>query len=184
MSPMIKLPLTVECALLGFLRERPVHAYEMHQQMQQAEALGLVWHLKQSQLYALLTKLEEAGYIAADLEPQANRPPRKMLSLTEQGRVFFDQWRSTPVEHGRDFRIEFLAKLYFARQAGSGAVAQLLATQREACLGWLGALRDQSAALDEGSFEWLVVRFRLGQIEATLVWLDTCSSALAPAALC
>ncbi len=47
MSPMIKTPLTIEHALLGFLRQRPMHAYEIHQTLLRAEALGLVWHLKQ-----------------------------------------------------------------------------------------------------------------------------------------
>ena len=31
MSPMIKQPLTIEYALLGFLRQQPMHAYEIHQ---------------------------------------------------------------------------------------------------------------------------------------------------------
>src|SRR5262245_17657423 len=39
MSPMIKQPLTIEYALLGFLRQQPMHAYEIHQTLLRAEAL-------------------------------------------------------------------------------------------------------------------------------------------------
>jgi PadR family transcriptional regulator AphA len=76
MSPMVKLPLTIEHALLGLLRRGPMHAYEMHRMLLQSEALGLVWRLKQSQLYALLGRLEEAGYVAGVVEAQPARPPR------------------------------------------------------------------------------------------------------------
>ena len=55
---MIKPPLTIEHALLGFLRQRPIHAYQIHQQLLQVEALGPIWHHKQSQLYALLSRPE------------------------------------------------------------------------------------------------------------------------------
>ena len=84
--PMVKLPLTMEHALLGLVRQRPMYAYEIHQTLAQAEALGLVWQLKQSQTYALLARLEDAGYLASTLEAQDSRPPRKVLQLTPAGR--------------------------------------------------------------------------------------------------
>lgn len=61
--------------VLGLLRDHPIHPYEMHQQMLQAEALGLVWHLKQSHLYALLAKLEESGYLVSITQFQGTRTP-------------------------------------------------------------------------------------------------------------
>src|SRR5215207_5283006 len=106
--------LTIEYALLGYVYERPVHGYEIYQQLSAATGLWQVWHLKQSQLYALLTKLEEAQYLAATLQPQDARPPRKIYHLTETGRNAYENWLTTPVTHGRQMRIEFLAKLYFA----------------------------------------------------------------------
>ena len=63
MSPMVKQPLTTEYALLGFLRQQPMHAYEIHQTLLRNEALGLVWHLKQSLVYVMLERLEAEGYI-------------------------------------------------------------------------------------------------------------------------
>ena len=76
MCPMIKTPLTMEYALLGFLRQRPMHAYEMHQTLMQAEALGLVWHVKQSQLYALITRLEDEAFVTVG---RARRRRRRQL---------------------------------------------------------------------------------------------------------
>jgi DNA-binding PadR family transcriptional regulator len=169
----------LELALLGLLRTHPRHAYDLHQVLQRTEALGIVWHLKQGHLYALLAKLEEAGYVASTLEPHGPRPPRKMLSLTARGREAFTQWLERPVEHGRDFRLEFLAKLYFAAQEGEAAIGPLIERQRMACREWLEELRQQIDAVSaEHPFERLVLQFRFSQLEAILSWLDSCETTL------
>jgi DNA-binding PadR family transcriptional regulator len=182
---MVKLPLTIEHALLGFLREHPMHAYEIHQTLMRPAALGLVWHLKQSLVYVMLERLEEAGYITTTLEPQNSRPPRKLLHLTPSGHSAFERWLVLPVEHGRDFRLEFLAKLYFAGQDDPAVVATLLNAQRAACQDWLDDLRAQADVLaGERDYDWLVLQFRMGQIAAILTWLDTCEATVAaPATL-
>lgn len=178
MSPMVKLPLAMEHALLGFLAQRPMHAYEMYQTLKEAHALGLVWHLKQSQLYALLARLDESGYITTVTEAQGTRPPRKIMHLTQVGQLVFQRWLRTPVAHGRDFRQEFLAKLYFAQQDGPGTIAELAETQRVTCQDWLAELESRAAAAEPRSYDWLVLQFRAGQVQAILAWLDTCLAPL------
>jgi PadR family transcriptional regulator AphA len=171
-------PLSIEWSLLGFLAEQPLHGYEIHQRLSQAAELGLVWHLKQSRLYALLTRLEERGYVDYTMEPQDSRPPRKVYALTPEGKAALETWLYAPVEHGRDFRLEFLAKLYFAQREGEGVLRALFEAQRCLCQGWLA---QQQAALDArepDTFEWLVHHFRLGQVQAILEWLDVSEGAL------
>lgn len=178
---MVAGPLALELALMGFLRERSMYPYEIFQVLAQRRALGRVWHLKQSQLYALLDRLEEAGYIATETELHGNRPPRKVMSLTASGRAAFDEWLLTPVAHGRDFRIEFLAKLYFASQSGAAAVRRLIADQGAECRAWIQSLTAQAEALrDRGPYDWLVIQFRIRQIEGILSWLDLCVETLLP----
>lgn len=173
----------VEHALLGLLRARPMHAYEMHQQLVQAEALGLVWRLKQGHLYALLARLESAGLIAATTETQGTRPPRRMLALTPAGEEAYAAWLAAPVAHGRDFRLEFLAKLYFAAREGPAAVRALVDRQRAACAGWLAELRAQARAVEaERPYDALVLEFRAGQMAAILPWLARCEAVLAGSA--
>jgi DNA-binding PadR family transcriptional regulator len=172
-------PLDLEWSLLGFLRQEPTHGYELHQRLSRSRGLGLVWHLKQSQLYALLSKLEERGYIDYTLEPQTSRPPRKVYDLTAAGRQALLEWVQAPVEHGREFRQEFLAKLYFARREGEEVVRRLLVGQRAVCRRWLEGQQGEAGALrEERPYEWLVFEFRTGQIEAMLDWLETCEATL------
>lgn len=180
MSPMVRLPLTTEHALLGFLRQRPMYGYEIHQQLADPAGLGLVWRLKQSRLYALLGKLEQEGYVRATLELQDARPPRKVFHLTDAGRAAFLEWIETAVPHGRELRLEFLAKLYFARREGPAVVERLVERQRAACRAWLTTQHQEATTLrDTHPYEWLVCQFRIGQIEAMLAWLDTCQQMIA-----
>lgn len=176
---MLKQPLSLEHALLGFLKERPLHAYEIYQMLKQAQALGLVWRVKQSQLYALLARLEEAGYLSSTAELQENRPPRKVMRLTDEGEHAFAEWLMLPVTHGRDLRLEFLAKLFFAARAGPAAVTQLIQAQRRLFQAQLVSLHSQAAAIhNQRAYDWLVLQFRIGQMEAMLAWLETCKTTL------
>jgi len=177
--PRVTLPLSTEIALLGFLRRQPMHGYEIHQQLSDTTGLGLVWHLKQSQLYALLAKLEREGYVTTTIEYQDARPPRKIFELTEAGREAFQDWVQRPVPQGRKLRLEFLAKLYFAQLEGPEVALQLIDRQRAACRNWLDRQHEEAETLrQDHPYDWLVHKFRIGQLEATLAWLDTCQEIL------
>lgn len=176
---MVKLPLSMEYALLGFLRDGPSYPYEVHQQLERTAMLHMVWNLKQRQTYALLERLEEAGYLASETVLQGRKPPRRMLQLTATGQVAFQAWVVQPVEHGREFRQEFMAKLYFAQREGVETVAALIERQRDACRGWLAAFQDQLNSISASDpLDGLVVAFRLGQVESILAWLEHCADTL------
>jgi DNA-binding PadR family transcriptional regulator len=171
--------LSIEFALLGFLRQQPKHGYAIHQDLSDPAGLGPVWQIKLSQLYALLGKLEDAGYITATTEPQENKPPRKIFHLTNEGQSAFLSWVQSPVRHGRSLRLEFLVKLYFARREGADSAAHLLAAQRDQCHDWLATEQEivNEEAANGREYSRLVHQFRLGQIQAMLNWLDHCEEA-------
>jgi PadR family transcriptional regulator AphA len=180
MSPRLSPPLTIEYALLGLLRQQPRHGYEIYHQLADPTGLSLVWRLKQSQLYALLAKLEGKGYVTQTLEPQDARPPRKVFELTDLGCQAFLDWVQSPVGRGRGFRLDFLAKLYFAQREGSPVVVKLLDRQQAASQAWLAEQQAQAEGLsDTHPFDWLVHQFRISQTKAMLDWLDTCRETLA-----
>ncbi|MCL4265477.1 MAG: PadR family transcriptional regulator [Anaerolineae bacterium] len=170
--------LSLELALLGFLRQQPKHGYAIHQELANPAGLGPVWQIKLSQLYALLSKLEDAAFVTTTTEPQENKPPRKLFHLTDTGEAAFQSWRQSPVGHGRSLRLEFLVKLYFARLEGAEAITHLLAAQRAQCAEWLG--NEQEIVAEEigngRRYGRLVHQFRLGQIQAMLTWLDQCEA--------
>ncbi|MCS7261406.1 MAG: PadR family transcriptional regulator [Anaerolineae bacterium] len=175
MAAVPSLSRSLEYALLGFLNERPMHGYDIYRELHRPDGIGIVWHITRSQLYALLVKLEEQGYISVSLQPQENRPTRRIFHLTETGNAAFTSWVVTPVERPRDIRLEFLVKLYFARREGTEAVFQLVRAQRVRCLEWLANYSARAEACRiTCPFEWLVWQFRIGQVEAQLKWLERC----------
>ena len=173
MSPMTSRPLPIEIALLGYLRPGPQHGYQIHQRHNAPEGLGRIWFLKQAILYALLARLKDEGCVAASIQPQETRPARRMYRLTPKGLAVFQDWLAAPVERPRQMRQEFHVKLFFARQEGPAAVARLLDAQRQACRHWLAA-HDAGAGQETAAHLWLVDRYRTGQIQAMLDWLDLC----------
>jgi DNA-binding PadR family transcriptional regulator len=72
--------LSPEMALLGLLYGAPGHGYDLHRKV--ITDLGQVWHLSQSQAYAILKRLEAKGEIIVDEMPQDKLPPRQWLENT------------------------------------------------------------------------------------------------------
>lgn len=172
---MLQASFTMEYALLGFFRQQPRHGYELYQQFSDPAGLWQAWRLKQSQFYALLAKLEAAGYLGVTLHPQDARPPRKMFHLTAAGQAAFLAWVGSPVAHARQIRMEFLAKLYFAQQEGDEVVQQLIAQQQTVCRTWLAQQQVQaSVGEQQQGFTAYVTQFRFSQLESILAWLETC----------
>lgn len=179
MSPMVRRSLAIEHALLGFLHQGPIHGYQLHQQLCDPAGLKQIWYLKQAQLYALLGKLEEAGYLTASVQQQETRPARRVFQITRTGQEAFQNWLYSPVLRPRQMRQEFQAKLYFARLEGADACDRLITLQRQVCSQWL-AVQKKSVEQDsqDNIFGELVDRFRTGQIQAMLDWLDICQEKL------
>jgi|GEM_PF-321803 len=166
---------SVEYCLLGLLGWRPMHGYELHRELSRKTGLGLVWTVKQAQLYAILAKLESEGLIAADLVVQEGRPPRKVFHLTQEGRGAYYDWLRSPAQR-EDFKLDFLAKLYLARRFGEASSDDLVRAQRTRCGAWVDEMRSRLEACEAGSLDALIYRYRLGQLNATLAWLDECSA--------
>lgn len=177
MSPMTSRPLAIELALLGYLRRGPLHGYQLHQRLLEPDGLGRVWVMKQAHLYAILDKLEAAGYITASIQPQETRPARRVFQLTKAGQAIFQTWISSPVGRPRDMRQEFQAKLYFAQLEGPETTAQLIDAQRQACLKWITSHSALTRQANTSAFPRLIDQYRIGQIQSMIDWLDICMEA-------
>ncbi len=162
---------SLQMPLLGFLMAGPKHGYELYQEF--GRELGRAWHIGLSQLYAHLKQLEEAGLVEAVIAPQANRPARKVYSITEAGREVFLEWVHQPTPYLNHIRLEFLAHLYFFRRLGLPGLEGLVAEQKELCRARAETLA-HAAAETEDDFWRLVLEFRHGQLEAAIRWLDRC----------
>jgi DNA-binding PadR family transcriptional regulator len=166
-------PLSIEYVLLGFLEKEPIHGYDLFKRLSSFESVGLVWRIKQSQLYALLERLEEEGLVMSVIIPVESHPNRKQYSLTDAGRTAFHAWHSQPVQHVREIRMEFLAKLFFALENGNTPALKLIDAQKVSCREWLKNMDLRWEKLENTQkYEHIVLEYRIAHLQAILDWLE------------
>jgi len=163
--------LSPEFALLGFLIDGPSHGYDLHQRF--IVELGHVWHLSQSQAYAILKRLEQRGDINAQIVEQNKLPARQMLRITAQGRRRFNEWMEDISVNSRSIRLEFLTRLYFARIYKPEKVAQIYEAQRDEISLTIERLETLLANLPpEQQFNQLSLDLRLRQMKLIQEWMS------------
>jgi len=160
-----------ENALLGILMTGPKHGYELHSYM--SARMNEFWQLSMSQIYALLKRLERKGYVLSRQEQQQNRPAKKTFSLTQTGEKRFLLWVQSPIQHVRDFRIEFMAKLFFIRELQLDLVNSLIDRQIEVLQQKRRGIEGSKEKITD-PFENLLFSFKTAQSSAILKWLHEC----------
>jgi DNA-binding PadR family transcriptional regulator len=173
MNSRLKQSIQIEGVLLGLLAETPMHGYDLYKTLQQPGGLSLVWHINQSNLYAILDKLEKQGYLSSEFVADENSHPRKDFHVTPSGQVFFQNWMCKPVPRGRDMRQIFLAKLYFAMKNNQETSRRLVDEQYKFVVKWKKEIESKMEALNrDQKYEHLVLQFRFYQVNAWLELLD------------
>ncbi len=158
-----------EYLVLGALSGGPLHGYDLYQYLE--EHLGQIWTLGRSQTYALLSRMEQAGLVAHERQAQEKRPDRKNFSLTLSGRKIFQTWVKAPVEHFRDLRMEFLAKIHFLEKRDRKSLGKLIEGQQAVCRDKFSRMENRKRC-SSSRMEHLIYDFRLAQARAALDWLE------------
>lgn len=160
-----------EYALLGLLYSGPAHGYELHKHITNPAAIGLIWGIRISNLYAQLAKLENKGWIKGVLQPGEDRPARTQFHLTENGKEKFITWLSELSHHPRDFRQEFLLRYYFLEKFKPEWISEVCSKQLTECQEWLKNIRRKQNLESKDSFAFMVVEFRASQITSMVEWV-------------
>jgi PadR family transcriptional regulator, regulatory protein AphA len=174
MSPRRASPLALEFILLDLVDQKPRHGYEIYKELIRLEGIGLIWRLNQSQLYALLDKLETQGLLDGQVLPGDNRPDRREMRLSAAGKTQLEEWADLPVESQRFMRQEFMAKLHHVHRLDPGIrTTRLIDRQKANCLRWeTTLLLEMENTLPGHEFTCAVLDYRLKQVRATRDWLD------------
>jgi DNA-binding PadR family transcriptional regulator len=147
----------LELAILGLLKEQPLHGYELKKRL--GDTLGFLWGVSYGSLYPALRRLERAGAIeivapgspppvapvpmpatgsidgetaAARLRrvPKPTRRTRKQYRLTPRGEELFAELLTGDDAPGADEEKTFALKFAFCRHLASDARLQLLERRR------------------------------------------------------
>ncbi|MEU5106938.1 MULTISPECIES: PadR family transcriptional regulator [unclassified Streptomyces] len=101
----------VRASILALLRDRPMHGYEMIQEI--AERSAGAWRPSPGSVYPTLQLLEDEGLISS-----ASEGGKKLFALTDEGRVEAESGAQAPWEEvGRGVDWESMQEI---RQAGFG----------------------------------------------------------------
>ena len=145
----------LELAILGLLKEQPLHGYELRKRL--GETLGFLWGVSYGSLYPALRRLERDGAIeivapgpapapvpmpatgsidgetaAAKVHrlPKPTRRTRKQYRLTSRGDELFAELLTGDDAPGADEERAFALKFAFCRHLASDARLALLERRR------------------------------------------------------
>jgi DNA-binding PadR family transcriptional regulator len=166
--------LSPEMALLGLLYREAGHGYDLHRRVN--ADLGQVWHLSQSQAYAILKRLESQGDISTEEVPQKKLPSRQLLRMTPQGRKVFLDWLDAPSGGStRAIRMEFITRLYFLNLYFPKKIGRAFDRQRAEVKEHILRLESMLLELPDGQiYNRMSLDMRLKQLKFVLEWLDEC----------
>jgi DNA-binding PadR family transcriptional regulator len=164
--------------LLGFLKQKATHGYDLHQQL--TTHLGQVWHISLSQTYNILNRLEAQNLVTGTTQEQTKLPDRRRFRLTPAGRRRFDDWFNDVSGCSvHSIRIEFTTRLFFAQSEGPEVMQKVIEAQlvrTEHCLQRLREL--QTELPSDQPFNRLGTTLRLNLISSTLDWMRECADQL------
>ena len=78
-----------ELLLLGLLRKREMHGYQLSEFME--THLALFFDIKKATAYSLLGKMEKKGWVTSRKEQEGKRPPRRVFAITPEGEALFQE---------------------------------------------------------------------------------------------
>jgi PadR family transcriptional regulator AphA len=158
-----------EWVVLALLAEAPSHGFAVARTLSRATALGEVWTVPRPLVYRAIGRLEEQGMVAsAGEEPGDPGPTRMVYQATGKGKKAVAQWRGEPVQHLREVRSAFLAKVLL-RQRAAEPLAPLVAAQRAVFDPLFQRLADQ---FDDSEGSRVVASWRYESSQAVARLLD------------
>jgi len=111
----------LEHALLVSLSERPAAGLELARRFDRS--IGFFWSATHQQIYKVLRRMEDDGWVRARVVEQSGRPEKREYSVTAVGRKALAAWIGTTTPRA-GFRSEIAVKM---RGASYGDRAVLLA---------------------------------------------------------
>ncbi len=136
--------MSLKHGLLGILDCGDMTGYELDRVFR--DSLAFFWHAQTSQIYRELSVMEGLGWLSSTIVPQADRPNKKVYSLTAAGREELLRWLRTD-QTADDFNTKnpFLMRLFFLGILPPEEGIRTLSRYRELCATALEALSSEDS---------------------------------------
>ncbi|MBC7814184.1 MAG: helix-turn-helix transcriptional regulator [Burkholderiales bacterium] len=165
--------LTPDETLLGLLAANANYGYQLLNCFRDPTQLGRVWNMSNSQVYAVLKRLQQKGLITGREVTAPDAPARTEYCLTEAGVYRLDAWLDAEPSASIHFvRVEFASRLYIARLLNLPTL-EIVRRQKETCHSLRDNLSAERANAEPG-LDWLMLDAEIELLDAMLRWLDRC----------
>ena len=158
----------IELPILGFLKERLMHGYQLRQRLE--TILGFTWRPSYGALYPMLWNLEKRGFIKKTGVQKGRGPQKQVYTLAEKGLTRLrDLLLSKPPSVGLPLQILFLDQLSeqerksLLRQAREQRMATIDRLEKERAVRWLEPL---------SKYQLLVMDYGLETLKREIAWLE------------
>ncbi|MFI7665811.1 PadR family transcriptional regulator [Nocardia sp. NPDC049526] len=120
--------MALEHALLVSLTERAGSGYELARRFD--KSIGFFWRATHQQIYRVLKRMEESGWLTSAAVTQEGRPDKKVYSVNEAGRAELARWIAAPTDTSMP-RNELGVKIRAAAHGDIGALCDEVVRHRE-----------------------------------------------------
>ncbi|HZC72886.1 MAG TPA: PadR family transcriptional regulator [Jatrophihabitans sp.] len=177
--------MALEHAILVSLAEKPSTGYDLARRFD--KSIGQFWTATHQQIYKVLARMENSGWVAATHVAQDGRPDKKVYELTDDGRAEVRKWIAQPAP-AEAARSELAVKIRGASYGDSKAVAAEVRRHRAAHAQRLEfylanekrEFPDPSALRGQRLHQWLVLRGGINLERGLIDWFDEVITALQP----
>ena len=158
--------------ILGLLTQQPMSGYGIKRSLK-----SLSWLIDSpsfGSIYPALRALREDGLVTVEVAPRQGKPPRKIYTITEAGRLALREWMDQPVTPGASLKT-FVMRLILANNfSHTGLISHL--QQRRSQVAVHCATLNQIAEAMNGTIDpgqRLAFAYGLALATAELAWLDS-----------
>lgn len=127
--------MALEHAILVSLSERAASGYDLARRFD--ASIGFFWPASHQQIYKVLGRMQESGWVEATTQAQTGKPDKKTYLITEAGRAELVRWAGEPSPR-ETVRSEFAVRLRAAvdRDLVVADTERRLADHRERLAGY------------------------------------------------
>jgi DNA-binding PadR family transcriptional regulator len=130
----------IELAILGLLKERPMHGYQLQREL--SGQLGGLWRVSYGSLYPSLRRLERDGAISSQPGGGTGGRRKTVYAITDEGERLFLELLQEPPHESQTEDTRFRLRLAFFRYLPPETRVRLLQRRRQALEARLDEIRE------------------------------------------
>jgi DNA-binding PadR family transcriptional regulator len=162
----------LELAVLGLLKEKPMHGYELKQRL--ADELGSFGRFSFGSLYPTINRLAREGAVERDMPKGEIKRRKNVYRITDAGAEVFDQLLEDSDPSITEERNAFMLRIAFFRYMKPETRRRLLEGRRGYLQGRLtkmaATMKNWKDRMDAYSVE--LMRYGVNEAEHDIRWLD------------